>query len=184
MVDSHKPVPVFIVMGVCGSGKTSIAEELQKLLGCDYVEGDQLHPPANVEKMGAGIPLVDDDRWSWLEKIRDTIIERTEGLYNKKEESSRALVVTCSSLRKVYRDILCQVPTDKTKVTFVYLKGSPELLAERMGARKNHFFGASLLQSQLDTLEEPNAAVENVIVVDIRPEPKVVAANILSQITI
>lgn len=129
-----------------------------------------------------GIPLVDDDRWSWLEKIRDTITERVEKLVDS-ETKGRALVVTCSSLRKVYRDILRQVPADKAKVTFVYLKGTPELLAERMGARKNHFMAANMLESQLNTLEEPDPATENVIVADIRPEPKQVAANILSQIS-
>jgi gluconokinase len=118
---------------------------------------------------------VDDDRWSWLEKIRDTINEHVE------KEDCRSLVVTCSSLRKVYRDILVQVP--KATVTFVYLKGSPELLAERMGARKNHFMASNMLQSQLNTLEEPDPATENVIVTDIRPEPKQVAANILAQLS-
>ncbi|CAO3589601.1 unnamed protein product [Absidia cylindrospora] len=132
--------------------------------------------------MQAGIPLVDDDRWSWLEKIRDTITERVEKLVDS-ETKGRALVVTCSSLRKVYRDILRQVPTDLAKVTFVYLKGTPELLAERMGARKNHFMAANMLESQLNTLEEPDSLTENVIVTDIRPEPKQVAANILSQIS-
>ncbi|KAI8331217.1 carbohydrate kinase [Chlamydoabsidia padenii] len=173
MVASGKPASVFIVMGVCGSGKTSIAQELQKLLGCDYIEGDALHPQTNIDKMAAGIPLVDDDRWSWLEKIRDTINDKVD-------KQGGTLVVTCSSLRKVYRDILTQV--DKATVTFVYLKGSPELLAERMGGRKNHFMAATMLQSQLATLEEPDPTTENVIVADIRPEPKQVAANIMAQI--
>ncbi|CAO3594264.1 unnamed protein product [Absidia cylindrospora] len=181
MTEKIKPVPVVIVMGVSGSGKTTCGKELQRLLDCEYIEGDLLHPQANIDKMAAGVPLVDDDRWTWLETIRDTIITHVDKLIDH-EPHGRALVVTCSSLRKAYRDILQQVPANKVTVTFVYLKGSPELLAERMGHRTNHFMGAMMLQSQSNTLEEPDPTTENVIVADIRPEPKQVAANILADL--
>ncbi|CAO3613726.1 unnamed protein product [Cunninghamella blakesleeana] len=177
------PVPIFIVMGVAGCGKTSVAEELQKLLGCDYVEGDSLHPKENVDKMTSGIPLQDDDRWSWLRKIRDTIKEHATTLYDQEEgKGGRALVVTCSSLKVVYRDILRDVPKELATVTFVYLKGTTELLKERIGARKSHFMSAAMLQSQLDTLQEPDPKTENVIIADIQPEPKIIASNVLKQL--
>ncbi|CAO3643959.1 unnamed protein product [Cunninghamella echinulata] len=178
---NRKPVPIFIVMGVAGCGKTSVAEELQMLLNCDYVEGNSLHPKENVDKMTSGIPLQDDDRWPWLRKIRDTIEAHAKILYDQ-EEKGRALVVTCSSLKKVYRDILCDVPKELATVTFVYLKGTTELLAERIGNRQSHFMSASMLQSQLDTLEEPDPKTENVIITCIKPEPKIIAAEVLKEL--
>ncbi|ORX62714.1 shikimate kinase [Hesseltinella vesiculosa] len=174
------PIPVYVLGGVAGCGKTSVAEAMQDKLHCEYIEGDQLHPAENVAKMSAGIPLQDEDRWGWLETIRDTIAEKTKKLQadgvNDKEHT---LIVTCSGLRKVYRDILRQVPSSLASVTFVYLKGSPELLSERIGARKNHFMSATMLQSQLDTLEEPNPAQEQCIVVSIEPPPATIAENVL-----
>ncbi|KAI9481200.1 MAG: shikimate kinase [Benjaminiella poitrasii] len=166
------PVPIFVLMGTAGCGKTSVACEMQKILNCQYLEGDSLHPQSNVDKMAAGHPLDDDDRWPWLRSIRDHLIVKAKEAYNDNANSpSRVVVVTCSSLKKVYRDILREVPSELGTVIFVYLKGTPELLLERIQSRKGHFMPASMLKSQLDTLEEPDEKVENVIIASIIPLP-------------
>lgn len=133
-----------IVMGVSGSGKTTISEALATKFGLPFIEGDKLHPPANVEKMAAGNPLNDDDRWPWL-----TII----GKELRKGAEAQGVVISCSALKRSYRDHLreaCGHP-----LNFVYLDGSVELLTKRMGARTGHFMPLSLLKTQLDTLEVP-----------------------------
>ncbi len=145
-----------VVMGVSGAGKTSIADLLANRLGCRFVEGDRLHPEANVKKMAEGTPLTDEDRWPWLDII------------GKELKSARSagedIVVTCSALKKIYRERLRSAGGEP--LYFVFLKGSPELLASRMGARKGHFMPTSLLQSQLATLESPEGET-NVVTVDI-----------------
>jgi len=144
-----------VVMGVTGTGKSSVAKALQQRLGWFFAEGDDLHPAANVAKMAAGIPLEDADRWPWLEAIAEVT-----SAHAVRGEST---IVTCSALRRAYRDRLRQA-ADGT--VFVHLVGSPELLAERMADRKGHFMPASLLASQLATLE-PLEADELGIVVDV-----------------
>ncbi|MDM9618924.1 gluconokinase [Rhizobium sp. S96] len=145
-----------IVMGVSGSGKTSVAEALAAKLGLDFVEGDVLHPAANVEKMLKGIPLTDEDRMPWLDIIGETMkakLDRGEGI-----------LVSCSALKRSYRDRLRAAAGGK--LIFVYLHGSKELLTARMGARKGHFMPLSLLESQLATLEVPTGE-PGVVTVDI-----------------
>ncbi|KAI9484586.1 shikimate kinase [Zychaea mexicana] len=182
MVNSSSPVPVFILMGTAGCGKTSVAEQIQELLHCEYIEGDALHPQANVDKMSKGEPLNDDDRWPWLRVIRDTLKEKAEALQSQDPSNTqRAVVLTCSSLRKVYRDIMREVPAEYASITFVYLKGSKELLQERIGGRQNHFMGAKMLESQLNTLEEPDETQEQVIVADIRKAPAPLAKWIVEE---
>lgn len=130
-----------VVMGVSGSGKTTVGERLAARLGLRFVDADALHPAANVEKMRAGVPLTDDDRWPWLDAVGAVLAEGS-------------VVVACSALRRAYRDRLRAVaPFD-----LVYLHGDPDLLAERIGHRSGHFMPATLLQSQLDTLEVPDEA--------------------------
>lgn len=132
-----------------------------------------------------GIPLVDDDRWPWLNTIRDTFTERAEALYDNPEvdekSPKRAVMVTCSSLRRSYRELLSKVDAKKVSVTFVYLKGSPELLQARMAARHNHFMLAGMLTSQLNTLEEPDQRTENVIVAPIDPPTDTIAKNVVNE---
>lgn len=114
----------------------------------------------------------DDDRWPWLRVIRDHLALEAEKVKDLDMESKhRAVIVTCSSLKKVYRDILREVPSDLGKVIFVYLKGSQELLLQRIQGRQGHFMPASMLQSQLDTLEEPKENEETVIIASIIPTP-------------
>lgn len=131
-----------VVMGVSGTGKSTVAKALQERLGWLFAEGDDLHPASNVAKMAAGIPLDDADRWPWL----DAIAAWTSG----QAAEGHSTIVTCSALRRAYRDRLREAAPG---TVFVHLVGSPELLAERMGGRKGHFMPASLLASQLDTLE-------------------------------
>lgn len=149
------PVTVtLIVMGVSGVGKSSVAEALVARTGWSFQEGDDLHPEANRAKMTAGIPLTDDDRRPWLRRIAAWIGEQ--------EAAGRDAVVTCSALKRAYRDVLRE---GHPSVWFVHLVAPPDLVAERIGLRRGHYMPPSLLRSQLDTLQplgpdEPGAAVE------------------------
>ncbi|MDO3436304.1 gluconokinase [Rhizobium sp. CBN3] len=134
-----------IVMGVSGCGKSSVGERIAARNGMPFVEGDQLHPAANVEKMAQGIPLTDEDRLPWLDRIGEEIKTALN--------ASRGLVVSCSALKRSYRDRLRQAAGGR--LAFVFLEGSRELLLSRMQARQGHFMPASLLDSQLQTLEPP-----------------------------
>ena len=145
-----------VVMGVSGCGKTSVAEGLAAALSAAFIEGDSLHPAANVEKMSKGIALDDADRWPWLD-----IVGRVLSDALAKDES---VVVSCSALKKAYRDRLRTAAGGS--LAFVYLKGSRDLLLARMTARRNHFMPASLLDSQLATLEDPTGEA-GVVTVDI-----------------
>jgi len=138
---SRKPMHV-VVMGVSGTGKTSVGEELAEELGCEFIEGDSLHPSANIEKMSAGIPLTDEDRWPWLQAIAELVAVR--------DLEGTSTVVTCSALKRKYRDIL----RDAAPTFFVHLDAPFEVLQARMQRRTKHFMPTSLLRSQVDTLEE------------------------------
>ncbi len=135
-----------VVMGVSGSGKSTIAKALAERLGWRYEDGDSFHPTANVEKMKAGHPLNDDDRRPWLQAIADEI-DRVGNAGNR-------IIIACSALKRAYRDILVHGRDD---VVIVYLDGSRELIAARLQQRKGHFMPAGLLDSQFDTLEPPRA---------------------------
>ncbi|AUT60476.1 gluconokinase [Paraburkholderia terrae] len=159
---------ILIAMGVSGAGKTRIGEMLAERLKCSFTDGDAFHSAANKEKMHNGIPLTDDDRWPWLRTIRAAIEE--------KQAANEDAVFTCSSLKRSYRDILRAGDKD---VCFVYLKGSREVLQERLQTRTGHFFDPSLLQSQLDTLEEPGE--DEAITVSIELTPEQIVEETLSQ---
>lgn len=151
---------VVVMMGVSGSGKTTIAQGVAKRLGWDVLEGDSYHPPANVEKMSHGIPLDDADRLPWLHAIADAI--------DAELAAGRSSVVACSALKRSYRDIIIG---PRRNVALVYLRGSHALLYERIKHRTGHFMPASLLESQFATLEEPTADEKPIIVsVDGTPE--------------
>jgi gluconokinase len=171
-------VPVYVLMGTCGCGKTTIAEKLAKLLNCPFIEGDLLHPKSNVEKMSKGIPLTDEDRWQWLESVRDSYVAKAKDILNDKKSKSRVVIATCSSLKKVYRDILRDVPLGVCRVTFIYLKGSYQLIDSRMKLRKNHYMAPNMLDSQWKILEEPDPLFESVIIQDISGETDVIAESL------
>jgi gluconokinase len=148
--------PVIVVMGVAGSGKTTIASGLAERLGVPFVEGDSLHPPANVKKMSAGIPLTDEDRWPWLQAIGERMeVERATG---------HGVVVSCSALKRIYRD--CLRKCVHGRVQFILLDGSHALISDRMKKRKGHFMPPALLDSQFATLERPGAD-EDATILDI-----------------
>jgi gluconokinase len=168
---NNRPM-VVVVMGVSGSGKTTVAKLLAETLGWQFQEGDTLHPPENVEKMSAGIPLTDADRLPWLHKIAETIDGwRAHG---------QSGVVTCSALKRSYRQIIVG---DRPDVRLVYLKGSLDLIRQRMAARHGHFMPSTLLDSQFSTLEEPSPD-ENPITVDIGGEPKEIAREIAERLRV
>lgn len=153
---------IVIVMGVSGAGKTRIGELIAERLGCSFVDGDEFHSAANKEKMAQGIALTDGDRWPWLAAIRAAI--------EAKVRAGQSLIVGCSSLKRAYRDVLRGGAQGDGTVRFVYLKGSFELLHERLATRGRHFFNPALLQSQLDTLEEPGADEAITIGIELPPE--------------
>lgn len=142
-----------VVMGVAGCGKSTVAEGLRDLLGWPLAEGDDFHPAENIAKMSSGTPLTDEDRWPWLDSIAEWTAEQGR--------AGNSTIVTCSALRRVYRDRLRLAPG---RTIFVHLVGTPELLAERMNARPGHFMPPSLLPSQLATLEPLDAAEAGVVI--------------------
>jgi gluconokinase len=158
-----------IVMGVSGCGKSSVGEKLAEALHLAFVEGDALHPAANVEKMSKGIPLTDEDRMPWL----DLIGKRMQASLEKGE----GIIVSCSALKRTYRDRLRAAAGGN--LFFVYLEGSKALLTKRMGERKGHFMPISLLESQLATLEVPTGE-PGVVTVDIDDTIDGIAATALS----
>jgi gluconokinase len=134
-----------IVMGVSGSGKSTLGVALAAAIGCPFLEGDDFHAPEAVEKMRAGIPLTDDDRWPWLDRLG--------GALGSEVARNKIAVAACSALKKAYRDRLRQaIPAP---VGFVLMDANPEELLRRLTARTHHYMPASLLTSQLDTLERP-----------------------------
>ncbi|MER7001962.1 gluconokinase [Dactylosporangium sp. NPDC000555] len=136
--------PVFVVMGVAGAGKTTVGALLAARLGWRYAEADDFHPAANVAKMAAGIPLTDADREPWLAAIGHWIDERAD--------AGEPGVVTCSGLKRAYRDRLRR---DRPQVRMVFLEGSPELITRRLAARHGHFMRVEMLDSQFAALEPP-----------------------------
>lgn len=158
---------VIVVMGVSGCGKTTVWRVLAERIGVPFQEGDALHPPANVAKMAGGIPLTDEDRRPWLEAVAAWIDDRrragTEG------------VIACSALKRAYRRVIIG---DRPDVRLVHLRGDRDTLTARLAARRGHFMPASLLDSQLLTLEEPTVD-ERVITVDIGPSAEEIVETIV-----
>jgi gluconokinase len=157
-----------IVMGVSGSGKTTVGAAVAEAFGVPFIEGDALHPAANVGKMRQGIPLTDEDRWPWLDRVARELKARAR--------EKDGAVASCSALRRIYRDRLRSVVGPSLR--FVFLNGDMETLAARMRHRHGHFMPASLLESQFATLETP-VEEGDVLTVDVaRPVGEVVAAAI------
>jgi gluconokinase len=159
-----------VVMGVSGSGKSTIADKLAERIGWKYEDGDRFHPPSNVAKMHAGHPLTDEDRWPWLKAIAAEI-DRACG-------AGEHVVIACSALKRAYRDILVHGRDD---VRIVYLDGTKALIAERLARRKDHFMPADLLDSQFTTLEPPQAD-ENAVRVSIDAPVETIVEEIVRQL--
>ena len=157
-------------MGVAGVGKTTVAKLLAQTLHCDFLEGDELHPPANVAKMRGGTPLGDADRLPWLRRIA--------GAIDAWRAAGRSGVVTCSALKRRYRDILIG---SRPGVRLVYLAGSRELVRSRLAGRKAHFMPATLLDSQFDDLEAPGPD-EKPIIASVDESPAAITETILRQL--
>lgn len=161
---------IAVVMGVSGCGKTTVSALLAAMLGWRYREGDDLHPPENVEKMRGGTPLTDADRLPWLHKIAAEIAGW--------QARGEAGVLTCSALKRSYRDIIIG---DRPEVALVYLRGSHDLIARRMAARHEHFMPTALLASQFATLQEPTPD-ERPIVIDVDGPPGEIADKIAQRL--
>jgi len=156
-------------MGVSGSGKTAIGSRLAAALGVEFVEGDAYHPAANIRKMSNGIPLTDEDRQGWLRAIARRI--------SNANEAGDGVVVSCSALKRAYRDLLRR---ETGAVQFVFLRGTRDLIETRLRQRKGHFMPTSLLESQLATLESPSAE-EDVWIADIGESPDKIVAALLAR---
>ena len=165
---SDNQPPIVVVMGVSGSGKSVIGYELAKALGVGFAEGDSFHPPENISRMSAGMPLRDEDRWGWLDAIGIDIA--------KADAEGEGLVVTCSALKRAYRDRLRRA---SRHLRFVYLDISRDIAAERVAARKNHFMPASLVDSQFAALQPPTAD-EHVVALDASRPPDEIVAQAVS----
>lgn len=161
--------PAVVVMGVSGSGKTSVGAGLAEALGVPLLEGDQFHPRANIDKMSSGTPLTDEDRWPWLDAIARAMRDAPGGV-----------IVACSALRRTYRDRLREGAG--RPVLFVFLDGSKETIAARLEARKGHFMPPSLLASQFATLEPPAADEPGIVRVPVELPVAAIVATALGGI--
>ncbi len=166
---AFRPAKVVLLMGVSGSGKSTIGRQLATELGWDFRDADDFHPPANIAKLSAGIPLTDDGRAPWLDSIRNYI--------NLCERDGMDAIVTCSALKEKYRAVLI---TEPSQIQLVYLKGSRELIAQRLASRVGHFMSPDLLDSQLAALEEPASAYT----VDIAHSPDQIVASLRERFSV
>jgi gluconokinase len=156
---------IIIIFGVSGAGKTTVGKLLARQLGWRFIEADDFHPEANVEKMRSGHPLTDEDRWPWLERLQQQI----EQLLSARENA----VLACSALKRAYRDRLHV----NDEVKFVFLRGNYALIEKELRSRHGHFMDANLLQSQFDDLEEPQPD-ENVLTIELGGTPKEIVEEI------
>ena len=168
--EAEPSMTIVVVMGVSGSGKTTVAAGIARQEDWTLLEGDSFHPPANIAKMEAGKPLTDEDRWPWLRAIA--------ARQNELRAAGQSAAVACSALKRAYRDILIG---GRPNTVLVYLRGSKALIAERMQARKHHFMPPGLLDSQFATLQEPTAD-EHPVIVEIGQSPDSVIEDAIRQL--
>jgi gluconokinase len=164
---------LYVVMGVSGSGKSLIGAAFARALGVDFIEGDDHHPAANVQRMSLGIPLTDADRLGWLRALAERI--------RQAKEAGSGLVLACSALKRSYRDML-RDEGGAPELQFIFLQGPKALIAERLAGRRGHFMPPALLDSQFATLEEP-LPNENVWVCDVRQTPEQIVAALVARVS-
>ena len=164
-INLDKNFAALIVMGVSGCGKTTVSRLLAEHLGWTYIESDEYHSPDDIEKMSSGVPLNDEDRWPWLRRLHDVLLDHSA--------KNQPVVLACSALKQSYRDLLV---SGLDNIFFIYLKGDFELIHQRMRQRQ-HYMKADMLRSQFDALEEPR----NATVIDIQNSPEKIVENILAQ---
>jgi len=162
---------ILIIFGVSGAGKTTVGKLLARELGWSFIEADDFHPAANIEKMRSGHPLTDKDRWPWLEQLRQQI----ERSFSAGENA----VLACSTLKRAYRDRL----RVSDEVKFVFLSGDYALVEKQLRSRHGHFMNAALLQSQFDDLEEPKAD-ENVLTIELGRTPEEIVESIKAKLNL
>jgi gluconokinase len=171
VADEPEAIPcALVVMGVSGSGKSTIADKLAERLGWTFEDGDRFHPASNVAKMRAGHPLTDEDRWPWLKAIADEI--------DRVCKAGERAVIACSALKHAYRDVLVHGRKD---VRIVFLRGTQALIAERLALRKDHFMPPGLLDSQFKTLEPPEKS-EHPVTVSIDASVETIVEDIVRQL--
>lgn len=153
---------IWLITGPAGCGKSTVAQFIAKAMNLPYIEGDEYHPKANVDKMAQGIPLTDADRWDWLTQLREEAIRRLSS-------GDQGVVLTCSALKRKYRDVIRVAPyySHNVLVHFVYLHATEEVLLKRVKERHGHYMGANMVHSQFNALEEPGAEETDVITVDV-----------------
>jgi gluconokinase len=166
------PARIIIVMGVSSSGKSTVGQSIARRLHVPFLDGDGYHPPANVEKMRAGTPLTDEDRWPWLDRLAIALHEAAD--------KKGAAVGACSALRRSYREYLTNKAGEP--ILFVHLSGTREVIAERMARRQHEYMPASLLDSQFATLEPPAPTTENVLVLPVTEPVEKLTMSVLKEL--
>ncbi|KAI1281042.1 P-loop containing nucleoside triphosphate hydrolase protein [Xylaria sp. FL0933] len=162
---------IWLVTGPAGCGKTTVARYLSQALNLPYLEGDAFHPPANINRMANGIPLTDGDRWDWLTLLREESLRQLAS-------GAEGVVLTCSALKRKYRDVIRVAPyfSHDVQLHFIYLHAPEDVLIERVGARVGHYMGPNMVRSQFEILEPPTADETDVISIDVSgPEPEVLS---------
>ncbi|KAH6636665.1 P-loop containing nucleoside triphosphate hydrolase protein [Chaetomium tenue] len=167
---------IWLVTGPAGCGKSTVAKHIADSLQLPFIEGDEYHPKANIDKMSAGIPLTDADRWDWLTALREASIHELD-------KGSDGVVLTCSALKRKYRDVIRVAPyfTPNVYLHFIYLDAPEEVLLQRVSARKNHYMGANMVHSQFEVLERPTPDEIDVITIDVTQSQEVVKADALDR---